>query len=51
MATSKVTLMSEEHGINPTIKCNDDVFVLDVAEALTYLIHVVLVLVLRVLVK
>ena len=51
MATYNVTLISEEHDINTTIECNDDVFVLDVTEALTYLIHVVLVLVLRVLVK
>ena len=33
MATYKVTLISEEHDINTTIKCNDDVFVLDAAEA------------------
>ena len=32
MATYKVTLLSEEHGIDTTIDCNDDVFVLDAAE-------------------
>ena len=32
MATYKVTLLSEEHEINSTIDCNDDVFVLDAAE-------------------
>ena len=32
MATYKVTLISEEHDINETIDCNDDVFVLDAAE-------------------
>ena len=32
MATYKVTLLSEEHDINTTIDCNDDVFVLDAAE-------------------
>ena len=32
MATYKVTLLSEEHDINTTINCNDDVFVLDAAE-------------------
>ena len=32
MATYKVTLLSEEHGINTTIDCNDDIFVLDAAE-------------------
>ena len=32
MATYKVTLISEEHDINATIDCNDDVFVLDAAE-------------------
>ena len=32
MATYKVTLISEEHDINTTIDCNDDVFVLDAAE-------------------
>jgi len=32
MATYKVTLISEEHDINTTINCNDDVFVLDAAE-------------------
>ena len=32
MATYKVTLLSEEHDINTTIDCADDVFVLDAAE-------------------
>ena len=32
MATYKVTLLSEEHDINTTIDCNDDVFILDAAE-------------------
>ena len=32
MSTYKVTLVSEEHEINTTIDCNDDVFVLDAAE-------------------
>lgn len=32
MVTYKVTLESEEHGINSTIDCSDDVFVLDAAE-------------------
>ena len=32
MATYKVTLLSEEEGINSTVECNDDVFVLDAAE-------------------
>ena len=32
MATYKVTLISEEHDINTTINCNDDVFVLYAAE-------------------
>ena len=32
MATYKVTLLSDEHDINSTIDCNDDVFVLDAAE-------------------
>lgn len=32
MATYKVTLISEEHDINATIDCKDDVFVLDAAE-------------------
>ena len=32
MATYKVTLISEEHDINTTIDCSDDVFVLDAAE-------------------
>ena len=30
MVTYKVTLVSEEHDINSTIDCNDDVFVLAV---------------------
>ncbi len=32
MATYQVTLISEEHDINTTIECADDVFVLDAAE-------------------
>ena len=32
MVTYKVTLESEEQGINSTIDCADDVFVLDAAE-------------------
>ena len=32
MATYKVSLKSEEHGIDTTIDCNDDIFVLDAAE-------------------
>lgn len=32
MASYKVILESEEHGINSTIDCNDDVFILDAAE-------------------
>ena len=32
MAIYKVTLKSEEHGIDNTIDCSDDVFVLDAAE-------------------
>jgi ferredoxin len=32
MVTYKVTLLSEEHDINATIDCNDDVFILDAAE-------------------
>ena len=32
MVTYKVTLLSEEHDINTTIDCNDDVFILDAAE-------------------
>ena len=32
MSTYKVTLLSEEHDIDTTIDCNDDVFVLDAAE-------------------
>ena len=32
MSTYKVSLLSEEHDINTTIECNDDVFVLDAAE-------------------
>lgn len=33
MTTYNVTLISEEHDINSTIECNDDIFVLDAAEA------------------
>lgn len=32
MATYNVRLLSEEHDIDSTIECNDDVFVLDAAE-------------------
>ena len=32
MSTYNVTLISEEHDINTTIPCADDVFVLDAAE-------------------
>ena len=32
MATYSVTLLSEEHGIDTVVDCNDDVFVLDAAE-------------------
>ncbi len=32
MVTYKVTLVSDEHDINATINCADDVFVLDAAE-------------------
>lgn len=32
MVAYKVALESEEHGIDSTIECNDDVFVLDAAE-------------------
>ena len=32
MATYNVTYISEEHDINTTLECADDVFVLDVAE-------------------
>ena len=32
MATYKVTLISEEHDIDTTVDCNDDVFILDAAE-------------------
>jgi ferredoxin len=32
MVTYKVTLLSEEHEINSTIDCSDEVFVLDAAE-------------------
>ena len=32
MSTYKVSLLSEEHEIDTTIDCNDDVFVLDAAE-------------------
>jgi len=32
MATYQITLISEEHDINSTIECADDLFVLDAAE-------------------
>ena len=32
MVTYNVTLLSEEHEINETIECGDDVFLLDAAE-------------------
>ena len=32
MNTYNVTLFSDEHGIDTTIECNDDVFILDSAE-------------------
>ena len=32
MATYKVTLLSEEHGIDVAVDCAEDVFVLDAAE-------------------
>jgi ferredoxin len=32
MATYNVKLVSEEHGIDTVVECNDDVFVLDAAE-------------------
>ena len=32
MAKYKVTLLSEEHNINVTIDCKDDLFILDAAE-------------------
>ena len=32
MVSYNVTLISEEHGINTTIECSDDLFVLDAAE-------------------
>ena len=32
MVTYKVQLLSEEEGINSTIECNDDTFILDAAE-------------------
>jgi len=32
MATYKVTLISEEHSIDTSIECSDDVYVLDAAE-------------------
>ena len=32
MATYKVTLLSEEHGVDSTVECSEDVFVLDAAE-------------------
>ena len=32
MASYKITLLNEEHNINSTIDCSDDVFILDAAE-------------------
>jgi ferredoxin len=32
MVTYKLSLISEEHDINTTIDCDDDVFILDAAE-------------------
>ena len=32
MVTYKVILVSEEHGIDTTVDCGDDIFVLDAAE-------------------
>ena len=32
MATYKISLLAEEHDIDITINCNDDIFVLDAAE-------------------
>ena len=32
MVTYKVILISEEHGIDTTVDCGDDIFVLDAAE-------------------
>ena len=32
MASYKVTLLSEEHGINTTIECDENTFILDAAE-------------------
>lgn len=32
MATYKINLISDEHGIDTTIDCSDDVYVLDAAE-------------------
>lgn len=32
MATYNITIISEEHDINTTMECNDDVFLLDAAE-------------------
>jgi ferredoxin len=32
MVTYKVILVSEEHGIDTTVECADDIFVLDAAE-------------------
>jgi ferredoxin len=51
MVTYKVTVLSEEHDINTTIDCNDDVFILDAAEEQGVELHVVQVHVQRVLVK
>jgi hypothetical protein len=49
---TQVTVLSEEHDINTTIDCNDDVFILELKnKVLNYLTHVVQVHVQRVLVK
>ena len=45
MSTYKVSLLSEEHDIDTTIDCNDDVFVLDELthqNPLTYLSYIVM---------
>jgi hypothetical protein len=51
--TYKVTFLSEEHGVDTTVECSEELFVLDAAEMLVLIYHtlVVQVLVLHVLVK